>query len=66
MADDAGWIAPATCRGRLLIATPPLEDPNFDHTVVFVLEHTPSGAIGVVINRETDEECPDEIGRAHV
>lgn len=38
-------------RGRLLVATPPLEDPNFDRTVVLVLEHHDDGALGVVINR---------------
>ncbi|MEZ5248525.1 MAG: YqgE/AlgH family protein [Ilumatobacteraceae bacterium] len=38
-------------RGRLLVATPPLGDPTFDRTVVFVLEHTDSGAVGVVLNR---------------
>jgi putative transcriptional regulator len=30
-----------------------LEDPNFDRTVVFVLEHDDSGAVGVVLNRPT-------------
>lgn len=38
-------------KGRLLVATPTLGDPNFDRTVVFVLEHTPEGAVGVVLNR---------------
>jgi putative transcriptional regulator len=38
-------------RGRLLVATPPLGDPNFDRTVVYVLEHTDAGAVGVVLNR---------------
>jgi putative transcriptional regulator len=38
-------------RGRLLVATPPLGDPNFDRTVLFMLEHTHSGAVGVVLNR---------------
>jgi putative transcriptional regulator len=38
-------------RGRLLVATPPLEDPNFDRTVVFMIEHTHEGAVGVVLNR---------------
>lgn len=47
-------IAPAT-KGRLLLATPPLEDPNFDRSVVFVLEHHDDGAVGVVINRPSDE-----------
>lgn len=33
------------------MATPPLGDPNFDRTVVYMLEHTDSGAVGVVLNR---------------
>ncbi len=40
--------------GRLLVATPPLVDPNFDRTVVLVLEHTAEGAVGVVLNRPSD------------
>ena len=35
----------------LLVATPPLVDPNFDRTVVLLLEHGPSGSVGVVLNR---------------
>jgi putative transcriptional regulator len=31
-----------------------LGDPNFDRTVVLVLEHTPDGALGLVLNRPTD------------
>ena len=37
--------------GRLLVATPELEDPNFDHTIVYVVEHDGSGAMGFVLNR---------------
>ena len=40
-----------TTKGRLLVAAPPLGDPNFDRTVVFVLEHNEHGALGVVVNR---------------
>ena len=29
----------APTKGRLLVATPPLDDPNFDRTVIYVLEH---------------------------
>lgn len=47
-----------SCKGRLLVATPPLGDPNFDRTVVYMLEHTAAGAIGVVLNRPLEEECP--------
>ena len=41
-------------RGRLLVAQPALRDPNFDHTVVLVLEHSDEGAIGVVLNRPSE------------
>jgi len=37
--------------GALLVATPRLKDPNFDRTVVMLLDHTDEGAIGVVLNR---------------
>lgn len=40
-------------QGRLLIASPRLGDPNFDRTVVLVLDHGDEGALGVVINRPT-------------
>jgi putative transcriptional regulator len=53
---------PAT-KGRLLLATPPLEDDNFDRTVVFVLEHQRDGAIGVVINRPSDEALDEPLDR---
>ncbi len=37
--------------GRLLVATPELQDPNFRHTVVYMVQHDAGGAMGVVINR---------------
>jgi putative transcriptional regulator len=47
--------------GRLLIATPPLVDPNFDRTVVLVLEHGEEGALGVVLNRPTETSVEDTL-----
>ena len=41
----------ATCRRRLLVASPELEEPNFRRTVVYVLAHDDDGALGVVVNR---------------
>ena len=38
-------------RGRLLISSGGLFDPNFRHTVVLVGEHNSDGAVGVVLNR---------------
>ncbi len=38
-------------RGKLLIASPALVDPNFARTVVLIAEHTEHGAMGLVLNR---------------
>lgn len=46
-------------RGRLLVASPALQDPNFTRTVVLVAEHTEEGAMGVVLNRPMDLEVAD-------
>lgn len=35
----------------LLLATPSLRDPNFDHTVVLMGHHDAEGALGWIINR---------------
>ena len=44
-------MAWSSLTGRLLVATPMLGDPNFDRTVVLLIEHGPEGALGVVLNR---------------
>ncbi len=46
-------VPPASRHGRLLVAAPALEDPNFRRTVVLMLEHSPEGALGLVLNRPT-------------
>ena len=43
----------------LLLATPPLDDPNFDRSVVYMMEHSIEGAVGVVLNNPTDEDSID-------
>ena len=48
---DPTEVAEARAKGRLLVATPQLSDPNFTRTVVLVLEHDDPGAVGVVLNR---------------
>jgi len=50
-------------KGRLLLATPPLEDPNFDRTVIYVLEHHEDGAIGLVLNRPSEEALEAPLDR---
>jgi putative transcriptional regulator len=46
-------------KGKLLLAAPPLVDPNFDRTVVLVLEHGEAGSLGLILNRPTEEEVGD-------
>lgn len=43
-------------RGKLLIASPALVDPNFARSVVLITEHGEEGAMGVVLNRPSDTE----------
>jgi putative transcriptional regulator len=50
-------------KGQLLVATPPLEDPHFDRTVVHMIDHGDDGAVGVVINRPTDAQPADPVDR---
>jgi putative transcriptional regulator len=49
MAAEAWRLAPAA--HRLLVAAPPLTEPEFFRTVVFLIEHDDTGTVGVVINR---------------
>lgn len=51
----------APAKGMLLVAMPPLVDPNFDRTVVLLLEHGPMGAIGVVLNRPGETPVEDAL-----
>ena len=41
--------------GQLLIASPTIRDPNFDHAVILVVRHDQDGAMGIVINMPTKE-----------
>jgi putative transcriptional regulator len=38
-------------KGQFLMAMPGLADPNFSQTVTCISEHTPEGAVGIVVNR---------------
>ena len=45
--------------GNLLIAVPDLPDTNFFRTVVFMIEHSEDGAIGVILNRPANVKLVD-------
>jgi putative transcriptional regulator len=38
-------------KGKLLIAMPSIQGDDFNHSVVFLCEHNPEGAMGLVLNK---------------
>ena len=58
VASTAGW---AHCyrmqtdqldlSGKLLIAMPDMGDPRFDRSVIYICEHSPEGAMGLIVNK---------------
>jgi putative transcriptional regulator len=47
----AAKAEPGSLAGQLLVATPDLHDPNFDHAVIYMVRHDASSAMGLVVNR---------------
>lgn len=50
----SGDSAPINLTNHFLIAMPGLEDAIFTKSVVYVCEHSPRGALGLVINKPAD------------
>ncbi len=50
-----------SARGQLLIAGPGLLDPNFWRTVVLVVDHGESGALGLVLNRASETTAAEAV-----
>ncbi len=54
-------------KGKLLLASPTMADPNFARTVVLMVEHNEEGALGLVLNRPLEatikEAWEDATGR---
>ncbi len=48
--EDSPYLA-----GSMIVAAEKLQDPNFMHTVIYLLEHNAKGAVGLVINRVIGE-----------
>lgn len=51
MSEDS---APINLTNHFLIAMPGLQDPLFEHSVVYLCEHNQRGAMGLVINKPCD------------
>lgn len=55
---------PASLAGQFLIASPAMGDPRFARTVIFMVKHDRTGALGIVINRPVGERPISELLRA--
>jgi putative transcriptional regulator len=51
--DSTIWLT-----GQLLVASPQLRDPPFDHAVILMAQHSREGALGLVINRPLERPRP--------
>jgi putative transcriptional regulator len=58
MSED-GHMAFVSHAGRLLVATPVIGDPNFERTVILLLDHDADGALGLVLNRPSELSAHD-------
>jgi len=47
-------VDPVNLTHHFLIAMPGMADPNFSRTLTYICEHTPEGALGLVVNRPID------------
>jgi putative transcriptional regulator len=46
---------PPSLAGQLLVAAPSMGDPHFERTVILIIQHSPSGALGIIINKPIGE-----------
>lgn len=46
---------PTNLTGHMLIAMPGMGDPRFEHSVVFICDHSDEGAMGLIVNKASDE-----------
>jgi putative transcriptional regulator len=52
---------PATLTGQLLVARPELRDPRFIRSVVYLVHHDATGAMGLIVNRPIGEASLSEL-----
>lgn len=51
----------ASLAGQLLVASPSIRDPRFDHAVILIVRHDQTGAMGIVINVPVGKRPMDDI-----
>ncbi|MDY6407244.1 MAG: YqgE/AlgH family protein [Pseudomonadota bacterium] len=55
-------------KGQFLLATPGMDDPYFEHAVIYMISHTQTeGALGIIINRPAEKvSLADVLGQLNL
>ncbi|MFI4938089.1 MAG: YqgE/AlgH family protein [Candidatus Berkiellales bacterium] len=53
-------------RDHFLIAMPNMADPNFSHSVIYICEHSPEGAMGIVVNLPLNIQLGDVLSNMNI
>ena len=60
---------PDNLQGHILLAAPSMLDPNFERTVILLVEHGEAGALGLVLNKPTpmrvQDALPESVEHGH-
>lgn len=59
-------MSQAPAAGSLLVARPPLDDSNFEGTVVLICAHEPDATVGLVLNRPLELALPAVLPGEHL
>ena len=62
--DEAAEAARPSLAGQLLVAAPWIGDPDFERTVILIVEDGPDGAVGIVINKPIGEQLLADVFKA--
>ncbi len=61
MTDPEALRVEGSLAGKLLIASPAIEDPRFSRAVILVCTHNEEHAMGIVLNKASDEDNLSEL-----
>lgn len=61
MTDPEALRVEGSLAGKLLIASPAIEDPRFSRAVILVCAHNEDHAMGIVLNKASDEDNLSEL-----
>ncbi|HEY7333451.1 MAG TPA: YqgE/AlgH family protein [Bryobacteraceae bacterium] len=51
---SAAWADDDLAPGKILVADRKLKDPNFERSVIYLITYDEKGAVGLILNRQTD------------